>query len=1236
MYLGVNLGMRPNKKLAKRLRKLGLGPLVDSRRLRTMLGLPIRDIPEALAERRHSSSPNHRFENPIGPLVSIIVPSYNVEEYLADAVGTVLAQSYENIEVIIVNDGSKDATGAIADDLAKQDARVHVVHKSNAGLGAARNTGLSLASGKYVSFIDSDDQIPRDAISSMVDSLESSGSDFVAGSMERFDQTRVWVPEWAKEVHAVDRHDITAEVFPPILWDVFACNKLFRRDSWDRYVGLFPEGVLYEDQEATARLYVEGARFDVLSKIVYRWRLREDGSSITQDKLSITNLEQRIGVARTVQAVIETSDDRNLVDYWYAKLLGDDLYWYYREVPRVGTEYWDVLTQGVRYFSQGIRPGGISRIPIDRRILASLVANGDRDTFVQALMHFQEHGAHWIAALDRRARIHAHIPELAETLSLLDDEILEVNDNEVELQSAITRVQFDRDGSIVLHGYAHFLHLPRNDDRLVQISLVETLGDNPEEPRSSFVLDVEPTLSREADIAARDPYRSYSDGGFRVAVPAQIADTIAEQIRNPESHWSLQLTICDGAMERVSQVIPLKSAAQVGPVVVGATTASGNRFRVSAGPAGVGVSVDSPLFYAETVRVNDRSFSLSVVGREPLTESLKLRIFDKNRVLTETQLTKEERGTWGAHVVLPGLAPISAANITSYSFGVVRENGKVELVGSGEVAARMPVAGVYAVTGSAAGDLKLERYAQFASVSKVHLEEDGRSIVFTGSYNFDREQVRHGVPSFGLKNGTDTYFPSRMNLDESAQTYEVEFALYRPDIDQKLTAIPVGNYALELMLPNGHRLPAKASVFGEKALLAQLPKELMKQQTRIELRQTRAGNGVSVLMATPFMPNERGQFSQRVLRQNVALLRSKPVREGVLFESFGGRGISDSPKALDRVVQQMYPGLPRYWTVRDHSVAVPDGAIPLIQYSKAWHEALHSTRFLVNNNNFPFHFRKHPEQIYVQTWHGTPLKRIGNDVPAANLSLSYRALMQREAEQYWDFMLAQSPWAGGILSNAFNYQGVMLDQGYPRNDALFGYDAEIRRRTVREHFSLSDTQTVVLYAPTWRDNLKAPNGGYLQPKYLDLSAIHKAYGRDVIILQRGHVNTAASHRRVVGPNVIDVSKYPDINDLYLAADLLVTDYSSVQFDFVNTGKPVIYLTPDLATYRDIVRGFYFDLEATAPGPLLQNTQEVIEALRELRSVTDEFHQQYESFKSRFAGMDDRDASVRVASVIFEQ
>jgi CDP-glycerol glycerophosphotransferase len=203
----------------------------------------------------------------------------------------------------------------------------------------------------------------------------------------------------------------------------------------------------------------------------------------------------------------------------------------------------------------------------------------------------------------------------------------------------------------------------------------------------------------------------------------------------------------------------------------------------------------------------------------------------------------------------------------------------------------------------------------------------------------------------------------------------------------------------------------------------------------------------------------------------------------------------------------------------------------------------------------------------------------------------------------------------------------MLETGYPRNDLLSSPERDELRARLRERLEIPDGAQAVLYAPTWRDN-------DVYASELDLPAVADALGPDHVLLLRAHQLVAATVRQSAHPGIRNVSDHPDIRDLYLAADVLVTDYSSVMFDFAVTRTPILLCTYDLDRYRDELRGLYLALEDDAPGPLLRTTAEVIEALRDLDAVTSAHADAYVRFVARFCDLEDGHATERVVETVF--
>src|SRR6185437_2989393 len=162
--------------------------------------------------------------------ISVIVPFYNVENYLAECLDSILGQSFAHFEVLLVDDGSPDGSRSIAERYVARDPRVRLLTRPNGGLGAARNTGVRSARGEFLTFVDSDDLLPDDALLRLVDCGRRTGSDMVVGAVERFDSTARWTPDWVAEVHRDARDRITIAEFLPLLRNLYTWNKLFRRD----------------------------------------------------------------------------------------------------------------------------------------------------------------------------------------------------------------------------------------------------------------------------------------------------------------------------------------------------------------------------------------------------------------------------------------------------------------------------------------------------------------------------------------------------------------------------------------------------------------------------------------------------------------------------------------------------------------------------------------------------------------------------------------------------------------------------------------------------------------------------------------------------------------------------------------------------------------------------------------------------------------------------------------------
>ncbi|WBP88479.1 CDP-glycerol glycerophosphotransferase family protein [Kitasatospora cathayae] len=393
--------------------------------------------------------------------------------------------------------------------------------------------------------------------------------------------------------------------------------------------------------------------------------------------------------------------------------------------------------------------------------------------------------------------------------------------------------------------------------------------------------------------------------------------------------------------------------------------------------------------------------------------------------------------------------------------------------------------------------------------------------------------------------------------------------------------------------------------------------------------------------STPVLDaTERSAWTQHRLRtEHYPAARREPLREAVLYDVFGGRGYADSPRAVHAELARRGAPLEHLWVVDDGQAELPPGVVPVRIWSPEWYRALATCRYLVGNTHFPDFLERREGQVVVQTWHGSLLKRIAHDVDNSWLAdHGYLEALDRETPQ-WSMLLSPSPFATPILRRAFRYDGEVLESGYPRGDVLAQPDRRVAA-TVRRRLGIPEGKRVVLYAPTWREDQQRGDGeGFRLDLRLDVDHARRLLGEDHVLLVRPH-----SHVREPLPGsgdgfLFDCGDFPDPQELLLIADVLVTDYSSIMFDFAITGRPVYFFTYDLEHYRDTLRGFYFDFEPNAPGPLVPDSAELLEALRELADSGAElppgYAERYRRFRAEHCALDDGGASRRVVDRMLE-
>lgn len=353
----------------------------------------------------------------------------------------------------------------------------------------------------------------------------------------------------------------------------------------------------------------------------------------------------------------------------------------------------------------------------------------------------------------------------------------------------------------------------------------------------------------------------------------------------------------------------------------------------------------------------------------------------------------------------------------------------------------------------------------------------------------------------------------------------------------------------------------------------------------------------------------------------------------IVYNAFNGR-YADNPRALHEALvpelRQRGVAAEHLW-LADESMArtFPSGVATVAVGSPHASAALSACDLLITNTHIQLdRWTKATDSYYLQTWHGTPLKRIHRSavsLPAESVLAELDADIAR-----WDALVSQGPDATELLRSAFDYHGAVLAAGYPRNDLLLASDTDRRRHELRTRLGIDDETIAVLYAPTYRDDEVDREG-----PGLDVVEFSARLGPGYVVLLRRHYYLSAHRERSGVPGLIDVSAHAEVAELYLAADVLITDYSSAMFDFAVTGKPLLLHPFDLPRYRDTLRGFTFDLETEGPGPVLIDAGDLVDAVRDLPGTVAASGAKYAAFRARWCAAEDGHATERVLAAVLK-
>jgi len=366
-----------------------------------------------------------------------------------------------------------------------------------------------------------------------------------------------------------------------------------------------------------------------------------------------------------------------------------------------------------------------------------------------------------------------------------------------------------------------------------------------------------------------------------------------------------------------------------------------------------------------------------------------------------------------------------------------------------------------------------------------------------------------------------------------------------------------------------------------------------------------------------------------------------PVNNRVIFfESSVGRNYSGNPKYVyeELINQGLDKKFKCIWSLEDTDLEIPGNAKKIKRTGISYLYYLAVAKIWICDTRLPAFIVKRAETIYIQLWHGTPLKKLAMDMDVLSMSeemeLSEYKRLFKENTETWDYLISQSNYTTERFKSCFDFQNEILSTGFPRNDILFKKNDVESINSIKKHYNIPLDKKIILYAPTWRDDEFYENGIYKFSSQIDLDLLKKELSDTHILLVKLHylVKDPVDWSNYEG-FIYKCDHFHDIQELYLISDILVTDYSSVIFDYALLKRPIVIYAYDYEKYRNDLRGFYFNIFKEFPGPVVKNNPDLVDSIKNYDFSA--YSEKYNEFLNKFTSFDKGNASSKIVNLILK-
>lgn len=1153
------------------------------------------------------------------PKISVIVPIYNVQQYLEECLDSLVQQTFTDIEVIMVNDGSTDNSGKIMHRYAEQYNNFFAYDKPNGGLGQARNYGVEHSRGEYIAFVDSDDVVDKEAYEKMYKTVKQTGSDMAIGNVMRFNSQKRYASSLHQKVFFKTKLKAHITRDHELIYDTTAWNKLYRRSFWMNNNFKFPEGMLYEDIPVTFPAHYLANSVDVLDDIIYYWRSRDLGDqSITQSRTDINNLIDRFKAVEMLNQFFEENHiEGELKEEKDFKILNIDLKVYLNKLTEADDTFISKYIDEVSRYLEAVHEISISKLwPVDR-MKYYFVKQKDVHKLLDLLKLQQNGELKKCKLIKKNGHYYINYPYK----DLVPESYLLIDDN-LKVKRRTVKAQWE-EMTLKIKGYCFIekMDIPRKKDVTMEFFLCNEETDD-RLPIQDTKIFKRPNSTYKFGVPANQKFRplkrvfNYDWSGFELSINFNVAPFNDL----PEGQYYVQTILTAGGIRREFRVgSPAKGKNPRPRYTNNETTMMYAHYN---GAWDFIIHKEKIEYQVTDVRVDNRLIHLTCMADGVKPDELILRNMRTGE--RQNYPVYFEQGKFTCSIPVEALQAEENYGHKWKALILTGDSERPLLIMKENVFEPMDLGFAELKThANHDGSFTLSAREYGGHLQKITLSEGHVSLSIAPPIHW-KEPVSDIKIQFASKDNSERHnFIARWSQnEENSPSLQVDIDLLK-DFNEK-TFI---HDKFDLKIVQDKPLPEQFVIYTDNV------KKTESATIDRKVYQFNTDSTLSLSIKPTWSWFDKGALRREALRTIFyPLVRLLPLKKKtIIFESYWGKNYECNPRALYEYIDKHYPEFETIWSLKNPLTHIEGKGKKVRMHSLKYFYYMARAKYFVNNVNFPDFYQKRKGAVELQTMHGTPLKTLGLDAPG---EIKPGKNMEKflEKNRRWDYLCVPSDYVANIAEKAFAHRAKVLNSGYPRNDKLFNENTPERINEIKSTLGIPSDKKVIFYAPTWR----VRNKFKLE---LDILRLKEQLSKEYILLVKFHHYVANAvnlpDEEEVKGFLYDLSSYNDIRDLYLISDVLITDYSSVMFDYAILDRPMIFFTYDLEMYRDNLRGMYFDLIEKAPGPVCLTNDELIDEILNLKEFRSKYGEKLDTFRKMFNQYDKGNASEQIFNVMFK-